>query len=92
MRSARPPPKVADPFYLSSAWRALVNQVVAERGKRCEDPLCKRVDRRASRVFADHVIELQDGGAPLDKANLLLRCGSCHTRKTLAVRADRQRR
>ncbi|WP_073051991.1 HNH endonuclease [Kaistia soli] len=90
-RTAMPPPKVANPFYLSTAWRALVAEVTAERGPLCQDPLCKRASRYASRVFADHVVELQDGGAPLDKGNILLRCGSCHTRKTLAVRAERQR-
>jgi 5-methylcytosine-specific restriction protein A len=91
MRTAQPPAKVTDPFYTCAAWLALVAQVKLERGARCEDPLCKRHDRRASRIFGDHVVELQDGGAPLDPANVMLRCGSCHTRKTLAVRAARQR-
>jgi len=32
------------------------------------------------RVFGDHMVELQDGGAPLDKTNVMLRCGSCAQR------------
>ena len=35
--------------------------------------------RAGMRVFGDHVVELQDGGAPLDKTNVMLRCGLCHT-------------
>jgi 5-methylcytosine-specific restriction protein A len=27
------------------------------------------------RLFGDHIVELRDGGAPLDKRNLTLRCG-----------------
>jgi 5-methylcytosine-specific restriction protein A len=91
VRTALPPPKVVDPFYLSPAWRSLIAEIISERGPLCEDPMCKRPSRFASRVYGDHIHELQDGGAPLDKSNILLRCGSCHTRKTLAVRAERQR-
>jgi hypothetical protein len=90
-RTALPPPKVVDPFYLSPAWRSLVTEIVRERGSLCQDPLCKRANRLVHRIFGDHVVELQDGGAPLDKSNILLRCGACHTRKTLATRAERQR-
>ena len=41
------------------------------------------------RVFGDHIIELKDGGALLDGRNVMLRCGSCHTRKTFEERAKR---
>ncbi|MGE0424943.1 MAG: HNH endonuclease [Reyranellaceae bacterium] len=88
--AAKPPPKTADAFYLSREWRTLVREIVAERGARCEDPMHDpRRPRGGVRMFGDHVHELQDGGAPLDKANVLLRCGSCHSRKTVAVRAAR---
>jgi hypothetical protein len=43
-------------------------------------------------VFGDHIVELRDGGAPLDPANVLLRCGRCHTTKTVAERARRTAR
>ena len=38
--------------------------------------------------IVDHRVELKDGGAPLDRANVWVLCGSCHTRKTLAERAE----
>lgn len=89
-RTVRPPEKVAEPFYQSAEWRVLMKQVIAERGMRCEDPECTRMTA-PSRVFGDHVVELRDGGAALDPANILLRCGACHTRKTIAARAARAR-
>ena len=87
-RSALPPAKAPDPFYLSPEWRALMAEIIAERGRRCEDPQCARTTA-PSRVFGDHIVELADGGAPLDKRNVMLRCGACHTRKTAASRAVR---
>ena len=83
-----PPAKAPDPFYLSPEWRALMAEIIAERGRRCEDPVCERT-APPSRVFGDHIVELADGGAPLDKRNVMLRCGACHTRKTAAARAAR---
>jgi len=89
-RAVKPPPKTADPFYLSAAWRALMDQLIEERGRRCEDPEHDPARPRAvSRVFGDHIDELADDGAPLDPANVMLRCGSCHTRKTARARAHR---
>ena len=83
------PPKVADPHYSSRAhidWR---NAVVARAGGRCQDPDCQYPDRRGIRLFADHIVELKDGGDALNLANGLARCGSCHTRKTARERAKR---
>lgn len=88
-RSALPPPKRVDPFYLSKAWRDLLDEIIGERGKRCEDPQCKTPRGPWSRIFGDHIVELQDGGARLDKRNVMLRCPSCHTRKTAQERARR---
>lgn len=88
-RTARPVVKTADPFYLSREWRRLMSVLVATRGRRCQDPACLSPQRTGIRVFGDHVVELADGGAPLDPSNILLRCGSCHTRKTAAARAAR---
>src|SRR5260370_1112521 len=87
-------PKVAQGFYLSPEWRGMVDQIIVERfgsreRARCEDPECKQPQRRGIRVFGDHIKELKDGGAPLDKRNVLCRCGSCHSRKTLASRLVR---
>lgn len=58
--------------------------IIAERGRRCE-----ACGRSGTRIFGDHIIELRDGGAPLDPSNIRCLCGSCHTRKTVAARADR---
>jgi 5-methylcytosine-specific restriction enzyme A len=40
-------------------------------------------------MFVDHIVELKDGGAPLDRSNLWLLCGSCHSLKTAGERARR---
>lgn len=89
-RTVRPPAKRADDFYLSAAWRRLMAEIIRERGRVCEDPHCDgRTHRPGMRVFGDHIRELRDGGAPLDKSNVMLRCGASHTRKTAAARAER---
>src|SRR5216683_2297763 len=70
-RRVKPPPaKVPDPFYSSPEWRALVAAVIAERGRSCE-----RCGAEPSRIFGDHIVEMKDGGAPLDKRNVMLLCG-----------------
>lgn len=89
-RMVKLPPKTAEPFYLSPEWRKLMDEIIAERGRRCEDPQCDgKTHRPGMRVFGDHVVELRDGGQPLDKRNIMLRCGASHTKKTLAERAKR---
>ena len=80
--------KVGDPFYASKPWRSLLSEIYRERGYRCEDPVCS-APRKGGRIYGDHIVELRDGGAPLDKRNVLLRCASCHVRKTAAERAKR---
>ncbi len=85
-------PKQIDAVY-SREWVTLRAQIIKERGRRCEDPQCTTQDRGAGRqIYGDHIKELQDGGALLDPANVLLRCAPCHTRKTLAERAKRMAR
>lgn len=81
---AQPPAKVALPFYSSPEWIALRNQVRAEAQGLCQHEGCRRRGQ-----FVDHKVELKDGGAPLDRANVWLLCSSHHVRKTNAVRADR---
>lgn len=92
-RTAKPPArnwvdrKASEPFqgfYQSPEWRALRDRITKQRGKRCED-----CGRTGTRIYADHVVELVDGGAGLDETNIRLRCGSCHTRKTADARAKR---
>jgi 5-methylcytosine-specific restriction enzyme A len=95
IRTARPAPKRADPHYQDPkhiAWRATVIQLA---GGRCEDidertgQRCEASEATGHRMFADHVHELRDGGAPFDPLNGMCRCGRHHTLKTNAERARR---
>jgi 5-methylcytosine-specific restriction protein A len=86
----RPPKKTANPVYLSPEWRIFITRLIAQRGRRCEDPACDVPGGRTDGlIYGDHIRELKDGGALLDPANVLLRCHACHERKTAAVRAAR---
>lgn len=89
-RTARTEPKRADAFYLSQQWRTLVASIIAERGRRCEQ--CGKSagqDGGPLRLVADHVIEIKDGGAPLDPGNIRLLDYQCHAVKTQRARAER---
>lgn len=83
-RTAQAPEKITNAFYSSPEWRALIAQLIKERGRRCE-----RCGRTNCRIFGDHKIEIQDGGALLDPNNVELLCGSHHTSKTNEERARR---
>lgn len=80
------------PFYLTKEWRDLIEAIIKERGRRCEMVGCTNSNLAGRRVFGDHVIEIQDGGAKLDRRNIMLLCGSCHTKKTNRERAKRHAR
>ncbi|MBB2960944.1 HNH endonuclease [Methylobacterium sp. R2-1] len=62
----------------------LLEHVPHHYTKRCND-----CGRTGTRLYCDHIAELQDGGAGLDESNIRLRSGSCHTRKTADARAGR---
>jgi hypothetical protein len=64
-RIAKPEPKAYQPVYYSRAWRRLVAQLKLERGV-----YCQACGKHATYLEADHVVELKDGGAPLDPANV----------------------
>ena len=89
LRTAALPPKVADPFYSTQAWIALRDRVRREAGGRCQASGCGRAERR---MFVDHIVELKDGGAALDRSNTILMCASHHATKTAAERAKRTAR
>ena len=89
LRTAALPPKVADRFYSSAAWIALRDRVRREAGGRCQAPSCGHAERR---MFVDHIVELKDGGAPLERTNVWLLCASHHSLKTVAERATRTAR
>jgi 5-methylcytosine-specific restriction endonuclease McrA len=88
-RRVLPPPKTADSFYLSPEWRALMDQIIAKRGRICEDPECRKPHPPITRIYGDHIKEKRDGGALLDPTNIMLRCGPAHGRKTARERAKR---
>ena len=84
--------KVADPLYGAAVWVALRQRLLRERGAHCESPLCTSPHRGADGViYADHIVELADGGAPLDERNVQLLCRSCHKIKTAYTRGERAR-
>ena len=89
LRTAALPPKVADRFYTAPAWIALRDRVRREAGGRCQASGCGRAERR---MFVDHIVELKDGGAPLDRSNSRLMCRSHHNQNTAAERAKRTAR
>lgn len=49
---------------------------------------CDKCGREGARLYADHIVELKDGGT-YDLMNGQALCGSCHTAKTLAARRKR---
>jgi 5-methylcytosine-specific restriction enzyme A len=90
--TVRLPPKQMDPVYNTpeyQAWRAVV---VQRAGHRCEavdnGHRCSRA-RPDHRMYADHIIELRDGGALLDPSNGQCLCASHHELKTVFARARR---
>ena len=87
-RAVKPPPKTRASIYGTLEYKAWRAEIMRRSRGRCEDPGCA-APYETGRLFADHVVELRDGGAPFDPANGLARCGACHTRKTAAERARR---
>ncbi len=94
-RTARPAPKTADRELLTSEHRAWREDVLSRAGHRCEwVERGVRCDRTAPthRLFADHVVERQDGGAALDASNGRCLCASHHGLETFRERAKRMAR
>lgn len=88
---AKLPPKTAEPIYSTAEYARWRAAVIARAGGKCQDPTCAARHYPGQRLFADHIKELRDGGAPFDVANGIARCGSSHTRKTADERAKRAR-
>lgn len=87
-RTVKPAPKRADDFYLTPEWRDFRDDLLKQRGRRCQDPRCGDPHAPGMR-YGDHVKERADGGADFDPANILFRCAPCHGRKTDSERAAR---
>lgn len=81
--------KRADAHYRTPEHQAWRKQVMINAKWRCQSPGCKAPRVIGQRLFADHIVELQDDGAPFDPANGQALCGSCHQRKTIVARAER---
>ena len=90
--TTRLPPKQADPHYLTPEHRAWREQVLARAGGRCEaidhGHRCNKAQPE-HRMFADHIVEVRDGGRLLDLNNGQCLCFSHHERKSAAARARR---
>jgi len=65
--------KRPDGFYISTAWRKLRALVLRQH------PVCALCNRNAA-TLVDHIVPINDGGEPLDPANLRSLCASCHAR------------
>lgn len=90
-RKVKLPEKRVDPYYNTPEHKAWRTEVMRRAGGMCQDPDHDPSRPRSGiRLYADHIKERRDGGDPLDPANGMARCGSCHTRKTAAERAKRR--
>jgi len=85
----RPAPaiKQTDAFYVSKAWRRFRTYYMALHPL-CEQ--CESIQLYIPSVICDHIIELKDGGAPLDEANVQALCASCHNKKTASEKNKRK--
>lgn len=91
-RSAAPAAKQADAELGTADHRAFRTVVLKRAGWRCEvvvDGVRCANRHPQHRLYADHVIERQDGGALFDPANGLCKCASHHTLKTNEERLKR---
>lgn len=86
LSAARIPDKVGLPYYQTPEHKAWREAVIARSGGRCQWPGC---GRRDNRMFADHIVEIKDGGARTDLANGQCLCGAHHSIKTTAERTRR---
>lgn len=85
-RSVKPPPKTGEPFYSSAEWIALRDLERAAAKGICRRPGCGKRG-----FIVDHIVEIRDGGAKLDRNNVELLCSSHHGVKTAEARAKRSR-
>ena len=87
------PPKVKDAVYTTPQYHAWRNAVVRRAGARCEyhdhhGHRCTKAQPE-HRMFADHIVEIKDGGSILDVTNGQCLCYSHHTIKTNEVKKNR---
>jgi 5-methylcytosine-specific restriction enzyme A len=87
--------KEKNPVYDSPEFRAWRTAVVQRAGNQCQavDEYGNRCPktRPKHRLYADHIVELRDGGGLLDLNNGQALCSSHHEIKTHAARRARAR-
>lgn len=88
-RRVKPQEKRALPIYSTPEYRVWRDEVIRRSGGQCQDTRHDPARVRSGKLYADHIRELRDGGAPFDPINGLARCASCHERKTIAARVLR---
>jgi len=74
-----------DEVYNTTRWR-LIRDLAFKRDK----GICARC-KYAPAVIADHIIEIEDGGAKFELSNIQILCRSCHNIKTAEARKMRSR-
>jgi ribosomal protein S27AE len=70
--------------YRSKQWRALRDELVRRH------PFCARCGTSSGRMYADHKVELRDGGPAFDPSNIEILCAGCHAKKTAAEQRRRR--
>lgn len=76
-------------FYHTKQWRKCRNEYIRSHPL-CEE--CLKNNRTELATEVHHIVELADGGAPLDKKNLRALCHRCHmeiTKANTQLRRDR---
>lgn len=85
-RTVRPREKIAAAIYSTPEYKAWA-LAVKERARWS----CEECGTRSGRLYADHIVELEDGGAPFDVQNGQCLCHQHHSEKTVRERAKRAR-
>lgn len=76
-----------DEVYNTTQWR-LVRDLAFKRDKGvCA--MCQAKGRYTPAVIADHIIEIDDGGAKFELNNIQILCRSCHNIKTAEAKKTR---
>jgi 5-methylcytosine-specific restriction enzyme A len=91
-RTTKLPPRRIDPIYNSPEFQVWRARVIARAGGQCEaiDNGCRCSKAKPEhKVYADHIIELRDGGQPFDINNGQCLCAAHHTLKTMKARYRR---
>ena len=84
LSAARLPPKVALAWYLTPEHREWSKAIIELAGFRCQ-----KCGATTVRLFADHIVEIKDGGDRLALSNGQALCPRCHGLKTAAERSKR---